>query len=157
MSSGPFTFAAGDTQTIWYAYVGALGANDSAAVDTLKHYATLMHQQFQGDMNDIVIRDSTSSDLPAYHFRLNQNYPNPFNPSTTIRYNLPKESRVSLKIYNVLGQEVRTLVNRREGSGEHFVVWDGRNHLRHAVSSGVYLYRLEVDGKARVRKMMLIR
>ncbi len=157
MSSGPFTFTAGDTQTIWYAYVGALGANDSAAVDTLKHYATLMHQQFQGNMNDIVvgIGERTGQQVPG--FKLYANYPNPFNPSTTIRYNLPKESRVSLKIYNVLGQEVRTLVNAWKGIGEHTVVWDGRNNWRHAVSSGVYLYRLEVDGKARVRKMMLIR
>ncbi len=158
LSSGPFTFTAGDTQDIWYAYVGALANSDSDAVDTLKHYAMLMHQQFQGDMNDIVvgIGDRTANTV-VRDFHLYANYPNPFNPTTTIRYVLPKHAKVSLKVYNVLGQEVRTLVNAREGFGEHTVVWDGRNQLGRPVSSGVYLYRLEVDGKARVRKMMLIR
>ena len=76
-------------------------------------------------------------------FALAQNHPNPFNPTTTIRYDLPKDSKVVLKIYNILGQEVRTLVNTTETFGRKSVVWDGKNDLGNPVSSGVYVYRIE--------------
>ena len=71
-------------------------------------------------------------------FELSQNYPNPFNPSTTIRYALPTESKVTIKIYNMLGQEVRTLINDVVSSGYHEVVFNAAN-----LSSGVYLYNIK--------------
>src|SRR5204862_573609 len=77
-----------------------------------------------------------AADIPR-HFSLEENYPNPFNPSTTIRYSLPTDSYVKLSIYNMLGQEISTLVNQRKGAGVYTVSWDASN-----VSSGVYFYRL---------------
>ena len=77
-------------------------------------------------------------------YSLKQNYPNPFNPITTIDYDLPKTSNVILKIYNTLGQEVVTLVDRKQTPGEKSVVWDGLNNIGKQVSSGIYIYRLEV-------------
>jgi len=82
------------------------------------------------------------SDLIPATYQLGQNYPNPFNPSTTIRYDLPGQSTVSLSIYNVLGQAVRTLVSEDQNAGSYEAVWDGRNTAGEAVSSGVYFYRL---------------
>jgi hypothetical protein len=106
---------------------------------------------------------SRASDLPKA-FALMQNYPNPFNPSTTIRYDLPVESNVSLKIYNMMGQEVRTLVKEVRGAGSAEAVWNSLNDEGTAVSSGVYFYRIHAAGVAdpsktyiRVRKMMLLR
>ncbi len=90
-------------------------------------------------------------------FNLSQNYPNPFNPSTVIRYQLAGNSKVSLKIYNLLGQEVRTLINTFQNAGEHSVIWDGRNHLGHAASSGIYIYRLKAGSFMQSRKMLLVR
>jgi hypothetical protein len=90
-------------------------------------------------------------------FSLFQNYPNPFNASTTIRYELAKDSRVILKIYNALGQEVRTLVDEKQTAGQKTAVWDGRDALVEAAGSGVYIYRIQVDGFAESRKMILIR
>jgi hypothetical protein len=90
-------------------------------------------------------------------FSLSQNYPNPFNPSTTIRYRLAKDSQVSLKIYNALGQEVRALVEERQAAGEKTVLWDGQDAFAQEVGSGVYIYRIQVDGFVQSRKMLLLR
>ncbi|MCZ6776013.1 MAG: S8 family serine peptidase [Ignavibacteria bacterium] len=75
-------------------------------------------------------------------FKLEQNFPNPFNPTTNIRYELPKAAFVTLTIYDVLGREVRKLVNERQSAAIRSLTWDGTNNLGKAVASGVYLYRL---------------
>jgi hypothetical protein len=95
------------------------------------------------------------------NFTLSKNYPNPFNPSTTIRYQLPVNAKVSLKIYNTLGQEVAMLINRRETAGQHQVLWNGKDNRGNSVSSGLYLYRMEVvSDKGRfsdVKKMVYLK
>lgn len=88
---------------------------------------------------------------------LHQNYPNPFNPSTVISYQLAMSGKVSLKIYNMLGQEVRTLVNAVQSAGLHEITWDGKNKHGKAVSSGVYLYRLETGNSIQTKKMLLMK
>ena len=85
-------------------------------------------------------------------FKLNQNYPNPFNPSTTIEFNLPKSSEVSLKVYNILGEEVATLLSASLLSGSHSVEWDVSN-----LASGVYLYRLQAGDYVETRKMVVMK
>ncbi len=90
-------------------------------------------------------------------FALHQNYPNPFNPTTTIKYDVREDARVVLKIYNVLGQEVRTLVDRKETAGFKSAIWDGRNNLGEQVSSGVYIYRVQMGNFVKSRKMMFIK
>ncbi len=94
-------------------------------------------------------------------FSLSQNYPNPFNSTTLIRYHLPavssQLSAISLKIYNILGEEVRTLVEKEQVSGYYSVIWDGRDSLGKEVSSGIYLYRLEAGEFRDVRRMVLLR
>jgi len=90
-------------------------------------------------------------------FRLSQNYPNPFNPVTTIVYRLAKPSRVTLEIYNSLGQRVRMLVNETQTSGEHLVRWDGRDDAGQAVTSGMYVYRLKAGDFLESRPMILQR
>lgn len=90
-------------------------------------------------------------------FQLLQNYPNPFNPSTTIRFSIAKQSPVSLKIYNILGQEVAELFDRIASPGEFAVNWDGKDQFGCAVGSGVYFVRLETNAGTRLIKMVLIR
>jgi hypothetical protein len=86
--------------------------------------------------------------------RLLGNYPDPFNPSTTIRYVLSEHSHVTLRVYNMLGQLVKTLVDDYQVAGEHHAVWDGRNQANSAVSSGVYLYRLTVGNSVLTERMV---
>ncbi len=90
-------------------------------------------------------------------FKLYPNYPNPFNPSTVIRYQLAVNSMVTLKIYNALGQEVRTLVNERQSAGFKQVMWDGKDQRGHSVSSGIYIYRIQAGSMLQAKKMTLIR
>ncbi len=85
-------------------------------------------------------------------FQLEQNYPNPFNPSTTITYQLPTASNVSLKIFDVLGREVATLVNERQNAGQYQVRFDATR-----LASGMYFYRLQAGGYIETKKMMLVK
>lgn len=90
-------------------------------------------------------------------FTLNQNYPNPFNPTTKISYYIPNKDFVSLKIYNVNGQLVRTLVDGNQAAGSYDITWNGRDAYGREVSSGVYLYRL-VSGKYNsIKKMIMLK
>ncbi|HQU70642.1 MAG TPA: T9SS type A sorting domain-containing protein [Calditrichia bacterium] len=91
-------------------------------------------------------------------FELAQNYPNPFNPSTHITYSLGKRAEVSLQVYNLLGQKVRTLVkNHNQVAGLYKIQWDGRDDDGRKVASGVYFYRLKAGDFIRSRKMMLVK
>ena len=89
--------------------------------------------------------------------QLNQNYPNPFNPETTIEYSLPKTGQVNLAIYNIKGELVKELVNGVQPSGKNSVVWKGTDSKEHAVSSGIYFYRIFANGSQQTKKMMLIK
>jgi len=90
-------------------------------------------------------------------FTLSQNYPNPFNPITSIEYAVPKPSEVSLKVYNVLGQEVKTLVNLRQNAGRYRATWNGEDSGGQKVTSGIYFYQLRAEGVSLVRKMILLK
>jgi predicted GH43/DUF377 family glycosyl hydrolase len=90
-------------------------------------------------------------------FELSQNFPNPFNPVTTICYQLPESSRVTLAIYDLLGQKVQVLVDGFVDAGYRSVVWDGRDGFGREVGSGVYLVRMQAKDFVEVRKMALIR
>ena len=85
-------------------------------------------------------------------FVLHQNYPNPFNPSTTIEFNLPKTSELNLKVFNILGEEVATLVSGRISAGSYSYEWDASQ-----LASGLYLYRLEAAGFVETKKMVLMK
>ena len=88
---------------------------------------------------------------------LSQNYPNPFNPQTTIAFSLATKGHVSVRVYNVSGQLVRTLANETRDSGAHTVTWDGRDQAGSPVSSGVYFYKLEAGSFAQTKKMVLLK
>ena len=91
-------------------------------------------------------------------YELFQNYPNPFNSLTTILYYIDKSTDITLKVFNTLGQEVRTLFIGRITKGRNEIIWDGMNASRRPLSSGVYIYRLTTsDGFSDSKKMLLLR
>ncbi|MBD3368079.1 MAG: hypothetical protein GF405_07915, partial [Candidatus Eisenbacteria bacterium] len=116
--------------------------------------------QFYGHEDPVGVHD-TPEWVDAHPLRLEQNHPNPFNPMTTITYEVPglrrDEKRVTLRIYNVDGSVVRTLVDRVARPGKQSVLWDGRDDDGHPVSSGVYFYRLTSHDAATERRMILIK
>ncbi len=103
-------------------------------------------------INPGVVNDVKSEVSEITSYELYQNFPNPFNPSTTIKYALLKNGEVSLKVYNILGKEVSTLVNRYQNAGVYSVTFDAS-----ALSSGVYFYTLEANGITMTKKLTLLK
>ncbi len=106
---------------------------------------------------EVDVQDLMNLPQLPLQFALHQNYPNPFNPSTTIRYDLPAPAHVKLELYNLLGQRVSLLLDKRVEAGYQQVIWDGRNGAGNLIASGMYFYRIQAGDFRKVRKMMLIR
>lgn len=100
---------------------------------------------------------SAATDNVPKAYALNQNYPNPFNPTTQISFDLPAASRVELTVFNVLGQNVRSLVNADMQAGHQTVTWNGQSDNGNQVASGVYFYRLTAGSYSRTMKMMMLK
>jgi len=96
--------------------------------------------------------DEISNEVLPQVYKLNQNYPNPFNPSTTISYSLPKAEKVRLTIYNLIGQQVEVLINKKQTPGEYRIIWDSQD-----LPSGLYFYELKTENFTQRKKMILIR
>ena len=109
----------------------------------------------QGDCQTTSVEQG-SFEIPS-NFELFQNYPNPFNPETSISFTIPNDSQITLKIFDVLGREIRTLSKGLYKVGQHSIIWDGRDDLGNLSSNGVYLYQIQAGSFQQVRKMMLLR
>jgi hypothetical protein len=110
----------------------------------------------QFKVGSVTAVDNSKLTLPT-SYTVSQNYPNPFNPSTSIQYALPKSSMVTIKVYNMLGQEVRTLTSEVKQAGYYSVQWNGDNNLGQPVSSGIYIYRVTAGQYFKTMKMVLLK
>ena len=95
--------------------------------------------------------DENGKEVP-HQFSLYQSYPNPFNPTTQIRYDVPARSYVLIRIFDMLGRQVTTLVNEEKGAGQYTVTWNAKN-----AATGIYWYRMEAGAFSSVRKMLLLK
>ena len=155
LSSGELTHKS--KLTVPFTYLFTYTAPATAGTDTL--YATGKGADFDSwnwAANKVLVvtlatgvADEKSDPLK---FRLVQNYPNPFNPVTSIQYFIKKAASVTLKVYNISGKEITTLVSESQQPGDHTVEWNGEN-----IPSGVYMYRLVAGNYTETRKMMLLR
>jgi hypothetical protein len=100
---------------------------------------------------------STEGEGIPTEFALHENYPNPFNPSTTLRFDLPEMNDVTLTIYNMLGQKVRTFNMQSTAAGYHSITWDATNDFGEQVGAGVYLYQLRAGAFVKTKKMVLLK
>jgi hypothetical protein len=115
--------------------------------DVLSFFGSVVNMNITGDEDDV----------PAYVYSLSQNYPNPFNPATTIRFSLREKGKVAIRIYDVAGRLVKTLVDEVRDAGAYVEPWDGRNNRDSRVASGVYFYKMESKHFSSTRKMVLLR
>lgn len=107
--------------------------------------------------NSTHVGDDMITDIPK-KINLSQNYPNPFNPQTQISFDLPATQKINLKIYDVSGKLIKTLIDEEKEAGYHSVRWNGTDEVGEAVSSGVYIYKLESDnGFSQARQMLLLK
>jgi hypothetical protein len=100
---------------------------------------------------------SINGELLPEVFALHQNYPNPFNPVTTLRYDLPEHSYVNVTVYDMLGRQVKTLINQTQDAGYRSVIWNATNDHGKPVSAGVYLYKIQAGKFVQTKKMVLLK
>jgi len=148
-STGPFAFARGDTQEVAGAVVISQGSNRLESVTLLKNDVAWVRDFY---LAGGVVGVSEGGDALPKSFGLFQNYPNPFNPTTTIEYALPHAGYVTLRVYNVLGEEIATLMYGEQTAGTYTATWDASD-----MPSGVYFYRLTAGEYVHTRKMVLMR
>ena len=140
--------ARGDAELVTLRFV-TLG-DDPGVIDVASRL--LVNSNFEG----MPMKIEKAAALPKFA-ALYQNYPNPFNPSTEINFDLPAARDVKLRIYNQLGQTVRTLVDNRMKAGRHSLKWDGSDDMGRGAASGVYFFNLEAGDFSQIRKMMLVK
>jgi serine protease len=146
-AEGPFNIPAGGMIEVAFALIGG---NSLAELQTNADQAQNFWNRTPGAV-------TPSKNIIPQNFSLEQNYPNPFNPSTIISWQLAVGQEVELKIFNLLGQEVRTLINKKQEAGYHSIVWDGQDDAGHPLASGIYLYKLEAGEYVSTRKMVLLK
>jgi hypothetical protein len=114
----------------------------------------LIRSLYEGDK--IAGTKTRSVPIPK-QYKLYQNYPNPFNPTTEIRFDIPEKTRIELRIYNILGQQVTTLVDEIRNAGAYQILWDSKSASGIPVASGMYIYQLKCDKFVDAKKMVMIR
>jgi hypothetical protein len=134
-------------------------SDGAGGVQTLRGEGTM---RIGGGNSHLTLRVTGSGTLLPKEYALYQNYPNPFNPTTTIKYALPVDSKVTVELYNIIGQRVRTLVNTEQAAGYYLTDWNGQNDGGAQLASGMYFMRMSAGGKdgrtfSDVRKVMLLK
>ena len=133
------------------------------AMGNYQYYVTVRYPNAEGAPSDTLsfsypYTGIDDSDLiPGLVTKLRANFPNPFNPTTTVRYDMAKSGAVSIKIFNIKGQLVKTLYSGVKAGGTHSITWDGKDNGKRDVSSGVYFLRMDTNGYASTRKMLLMK
>jgi len=150
MSSGPFALADGDTQEVVGAIIIAQGATGLESVKLLKQNVALAQMAYQNQWLITEVQEKPIRGPAAY--ALKQNYPNPFNPATTFEFTIPREEWVSLKIYNMLGEEMATVVEKKFSTGRYQVNWEPAG-----LTTGLYFYRLQAGDFVQTKKFTLLR
>ena len=162
LTTGHFKMALGDTQEVILVMTVGLGADRLASISVMKFFARHAMQLAQSNfVTSIDAPDEPPANVPE-HFRLFEAYPNPLrvaddNTFTTIRYQLPAQSPVTLTIFNLLGAEVARLVEQMQAAGEYAVRWDGKTPSGQLVAAGVYFYQIQTGRFNRVKKLLVMR
>ncbi len=161
LSTGPFRLETGKPVDIITAYVVGRGTDPLNSVVIVKNTGYFAKNLYNNnfDLFQVSVREKKEETIASY--KLFQNYPNPFNPTTNIKFALPEVSIVTVEVYNLLGQKVKTMINEERPAGYHIIEWDGRNKYDQSVGSGVYLFRISAEGNSgkkftQARKMVLL-
>lgn len=159
VSYGPLALAAGETARFPLALAQAPQVSDFG--DNLNDAIEFYFEELSGTslkkQVSLPAMQAASLDLLPQAFKLYPNFPNPFNPETRIQFDLPKAAEVELRIYNALGQLVRTLVEQPYRAGSFTVTWDGRDHAGLLLPSGLYFYKMKAGKFQAQRKLLLLK
>jgi hypothetical protein len=142
-----------DKTTGWQELGGSADTALNQVIETITE--TGVYAAFTTDAS-VDVDDEEGTILP-FKFELSQNYPNPFNPVTTINYNLPRRSNVTIEVFNILGQKVITLLDENKSAGEYQITWGGNDSNEQKVSTGIYFYRFQAGDYVETKKMLLLK
>jgi hypothetical protein len=158
-AGGDFTLiASSEPNDSIYTWTAPDISSDSCLVRVVAYDAALLTGEDVSDAVFAIKTISTDDELPAASWALSQNFPNPFNPTTTIHYNVKAGGgQVSLRVFDVSGRVVRTLVDGRQSEGSKSVTWNGTNDRGQRVASGIYFYRMIAPDFSQTKKMVLLR
>jgi len=148
LSSGPFSMAPNDSQEIVVGITVGFGGNYLSNITDLKGKITSLSKS-------TILEVHSSNNSPKRSFSLIGNYPNPFNPSTNIEFNLETGSTISIDIFNLLGQKIKSIQNGYLTNGKHSVKWNGKDEKGKSVGSGLYFARIS-DGKMSVTQKLIL-
>ena len=152
-----------NSQVSWSSFNGGFGVSSSensivtssagfSFSGETKNGSTDIISGFLADYNLIITDVKDKESLIPEVYRLNQNYPNPFNPSTKIKFSIPELSYVTIKIFDILGNEIETLINNEKPSGSYELTWNAGN-----LPSGIYFYQLKAGEFVETKKMILLK
>ena len=150
-NTGTFKLKANEPVELWFAYVVGRGDNSLNSITKMKENIQYANNYYRSNFTYLPSDVLDETFIPG-EFSLSQNYPNPFNPTTMINYQLPVTSSVSLKIYDILGREVATLVNQEQSTGSYKIDFNASS-----LASGVYFYQLKAGTFIETKKMILIK
>ncbi|MCK4404175.1 MAG: T9SS type A sorting domain-containing protein, partial [candidate division Zixibacteria bacterium] len=150
-----------DTQEVVAAIILGQGTDRLTSITVMKYNDEFAQSAFDSSNVWTDVEEETAREELTAQFCLSANYPNPFNPVTRIQYTVGGSQThplpVTLRVYNVLGQVVRTLVNERKERGTYEVIWDGKDESGDEVASGVYFYKLQAEGFSQTKKMVMMK
>ena len=146
---GPINIAVGDSISFGIAALAA------SSIYELEYVAGELHTFWETNFPEVLGAEEEAA-LPI-KFAMHQNYPNPFNPVTSLRYDIPSASNVTISVYSLLGQKVKTLTNNMHQPGFYSVQWNGTNDMGSAVSSGVYICKINAGRYNSIKKMILMK
>ncbi|MCK4235878.1 MAG: T9SS type A sorting domain-containing protein, partial [Candidatus Krumholzibacteria bacterium] len=145
-----------DVKTMWFGFSFMYILNCGCESPTMRNHITSDVLSWMRDIPGGTNPNPTGDETPRA-YNLAQNFPNPFNPATKIKFDMKEKGLVTIRIYNVAGQLVRTLVNEVRDAGSYTEPWDGRNNIGAGVASGIYFYKMETKNFSRTRKMVLLK
>ena len=151
VSTGPFTLVKDEPQEIIGAYVIGRGTDAINSITVARENVRRAILEYESNFASLTY-ESGEPVNPVTDYKLYHNYPNPFNPKTTIRYELPQDGMVTIKLYDILGQEVTTILNEFKKADRYEVIFDAGG-----LASGVYIYRMKVNDFITSKKMLLLR
>ena len=151
ISTGPFLLQKDEPQDIIVAYVMGRGTDYFNSITVARENVKRVIEEYESNFASMTYSPPPATN-PAKSYILYQNYPNPFNPNTTIRYELPQEGIVTIDIYDILGQRVKTLLNEFKKADRYEVTFNSTG-----LASGVYIYRMKVNDFVTSKKMVLIK
>lgn len=141
-----------------FSYPSLLDADNNSVLDCIViKYDFPFNNQYYYEIYSTGVTTAGNDKILNPQFKLNQNFPNPFNPTTIINFSLEKESAVSIDIYNVTGEKVKTLINGIEKAGSHSIEWNGTDNFGNKLPTGVYFYRLNAKDFSETKKLIILK